>query len=230
MRTSRYEDTHSKLLMDGDLQSRRLKTVDTLTRKSSYMLLYRQLCSLCLRRLKRVASTLRPVKLCFTWMEMAGETFMPDGQGCPPTRWSGAAVHARLLSRGGDAPGPRSPSPGALLSAATGRGGSCRWPDPSAVLHDPQRPHARPAPLGAPSPRAALALGSARCPRSRGGGGGGGARGPEQPARAPHSVPFASTPGRLPRALPRGGFGRSLGGHCAGAVRAGDRVAGRSSF
>lgn len=217
--------------MDGDLQSRRLKTVDTLTRKSSYMLLYRQLCSLCLRRLKRVASTLRPVKLCFTWMEMPGETFMPDGQGCPPTRWSRAGVHARLLSRGGDAPGPRSPSPGALLSAATGRGGSCRWPDPSAVLHDPQRPHARAAPLGAPSPRAALALGSARCPRSRGGGGGVWGRLRARAAcPAPHPVPFASTPGRLPGALPRGGFGRSLARRCAGAVHAGDRVAGRSSF
>lgn len=191
------------------------------------MLLYRQLCSLCLRRLKRVASTLRPVKLCFTWMEMAGETFMPDGQGCPPTRWSGAAVHARLLSRGGDAPGPRSPSPGALLSAATGRGGSCRWPDRALFCTTPSDP-VRAAPLDAPSPRAALALGSARCPRSRGRGGGwgGGARGPEPPARAPHPVLFASTPGRLPR----GGFGWSLGGHCAGAVRAGDRVAGRSSF
>lgn len=39
-------------------------------------------------------------------------------------------------------PGPHSPSPGPALSAATGRGRSCRWPDLggvlSGVLHDTQ--------------------------------------------------------------------------------------------
>lgn len=102
-----------------------------------------------------------------TWRNTSGahghgrrSTQWSHGHGRRSTRWSRAmSVPARPLSPGGDAqgpaasmarvlrlcggpPGPHSPSPGPALSAATGRGRSCRWPDLggvlSGVLHDTQ--------------------------------------------------------------------------------------------